>query len=347
MDAPAYCKKKYFGGPGDPLSNYHVFDMEFQGFTLLSLEHHYHHQKLLHHMHLNHLQLHQHIHDVMHAPTPHACRQLALRHIPEECLSREWLQHRTPLMHRLLAAKYQQCAEFRDALAHHGVFCEDTNHPFFARGKHNHGLNVLGSCLNRLRDKTTPHLIIIGDSHLRSLPHHVQDTVSLPPPARPNAFTEVGRILYNDTYVLTSVVCCPGIRSQQLYALVKNIPFVVKDATHIAILVGTNDLSCTPPLYPTEIQKTTQRLHNLMLSVNPYVKVLDVSIPPRFDSYNTQVMELNNIKSQDADICVPTNLSRRNFPISSCYDRQCPFNLHLNPKGKLKLFNAIVDKCHF
>ena len=246
-------------------------------------------------------------------------------------------------MYELLLVKFDQCPEFRTALAQHGTFVEDTNHPYYARGKYYFGLNILGRCLTRLRDTKYPHLVVLGDSHLRDLPHDVQATVSLPPPARSSAFTEFGRVEHGDSYVLTSIVCVPGASTKELQSLVRHIPFLVKDASHVAVLVGTNDLSSPRhPLSPPIVQNLTKLLHSKILAINPWSHLLDVSIPPRFDSFNTLVVELNLLKSQDKQLCVPTKLSRNNSPIASYYAPND--QIHLNAKGKLKLMRSILQK---
>lgn len=74
--------------------------------------------------------------------------------------SPEWLSRRVNIMEELLKAKFDQCFEFRRALAY-SLGCkliEETQHDFWGNGKLGNGKNMLGHLLMNLRDSTWPTL---------------------------------------------------------------------------------------------------------------------------------------------------------------------------------------------
>ena len=327
----ARCYSILFGGSSHALSNFYGFDMWFDGRLLPSLEHHYQLQKLMYHTDDPAL-----LNRVIYARTPRDAMQIARHLFPEGCLNCAWMDQRVAVMQALLDAKFQQCPPFRDALACHGHFIEDTNNTFWARGKDWKGLNQLGQSMHHLRQSCFPHLVLIGDSSIREMPHTVQ--LSTPLEGCSSSYVEYGRISIGESYMLTTVVCNPGITTQGLIRRVEKFPYLIDQASHVACITGTNDISSGLP--PFEIQNQTKKLHTLINFLNPGAKIFDLCVFPRRDHFDKLVVELNKFKTQSPDACIPHKLRRKSLPIQNFYHDQ----IHLSSEGKIKVWSTIVDK---
>ena len=207
-------------------------------------------------------------------PTPKEAMFEARRILPSHVLSPEWLDHRISIMYSLLEAKSDQCPVFRDAVSCHGQFAEDPCNCFWGRGANFHDKNQLGLCLGRLRRHCIPHLMIIGDSHLHSMPHIVHNTS----PVRQctSSYMEYSHCYIGNTFVSTTIVCNPGIITPSLVNLVDKFPFLVNQASRVFTSVGSNDISSE--LSPATIQIHTKMLPKLIYDLNRQAKIFGMCV---------------------------------------------------------------------
>ena len=153
---------------------------------------------------------------------------------------------------------------------------------------------MLGKCMHHLRDIFVPHVVIIGDSHLCSMPHSVQFTRSL----TGNSYVEYGRFsvgcAVGSNQVLSTIMVNPGITVSRL---INRLEKLVSDATHVFTVIGTNDISAG--VAPAVIQTATNSLHSMIHSLNAGAHIYDMGVFPRKDSWDPVVRNLNdNYKSQ-------------------------------------------------
>lgn len=128
----------FFKGPQNPLSNLYIIQngLEYKNQVFNSVEQAYQWDKCTSHRQLN---LAKQI-----KGTTNTFQQMQLgKRVSTKAL---WEQRKRKVMKSLLLSKAKTCAEYRVCLEESGnkTFVEDTNHPFWGKGKDGKGKNILG-----------------------------------------------------------------------------------------------------------------------------------------------------------------------------------------------------------
>lgn len=146
---PHLKRQRLFRGGHDPLSNFHLVSLHVYQRFFKSLEHAYQWRKG------KYLRMDSVAERIAMTKTPREAKDIADNELQTN--GSNWYYDKKLIMHDLLIAKSEQCPAFVQALLQSGQddIVEDTNHPYWARGKNGQGQNMLGKLLMIIRDGLT------------------------------------------------------------------------------------------------------------------------------------------------------------------------------------------------
>ena len=255
--------------------------------------------------------------------------------VPARHLTPAWLKYRSRLMRSLLEAKFNQCQEFKEEITNHGTFLEDTFNDYWGRGQHNNGSNVLGVLMNQVRSKLVPHLVVIGDSHLRDIPHSVKQIIKASHPSLESAHVEFGVGTNSRQSFLTTVSVNPGITISRLRERIIQHPDIISPANHIVVHCGYNDIAKDVDALISNLQ----RLKSVITVINPDARLFISAILPSLDiTKNSKITDANNMISKTFfHAYIPHKMTRNGKAKKFFFKDQT----HMTPAGAERLWKSI------